>query len=144
MNKPTINSINQTYVDTDSVRKEIKLNGKFGATKYNKEALNQAFKSHKTHADVSTLTKRKALTDTIEQGSGMMYGIHKKWGHMSPECIDMIIDFIDEEIEFLTDISHIPYVCRRINKLQECRKEAIEAQTLVLLDMEDKSNGGSK
>ena len=144
MNKTTNQTINQLYADTDSVRKAIKQNAKFGATKYNEEALKQAFKSHKTHCDVSTLTSRKSLTDTVEQGSGMMYGIYKKWGNMSPECIDMIIDFIDEEINFLQDISHIPYVCGRINKLQECRKEAIEAQTLVLLDMEDKSNGGSK
>lgn len=152
MNKPTKQTINHLYADTDSVRKAIKDNAKnnpksnaiFVSTKYNEEALKQALKSHKTHCDVSTLTNRKSLTDTIEQGSGMMYGIHKKWGNMSPECIDMIIDFIDEEISFLQDISHIPYVCRRINKLQECRKEAIEAQTMILLDMEDKSNGGSK
>lgn len=88
---------------------------------------------HKTHAKpfrMSTMT-------LVEKGSGYMYGIAKKYARMSPESLDVIIDIIDDEILFLSDLSHIPYVNRRMNKLLDLKKEVIEAQALILSDMEE-------
>lgn len=110
LTKEQLNQLHSIYHDTDSV-----------------------CKTHAKPFKMSTMT-------LVEKGSGYMYGLAKKYARMSPESLDVIIDIIDDEILFLSDLSHIPYVNRKMNKLLDLKKEVMEAQALVLCDMEESQN----
>lgn len=66
------------------------------------------------------------------------------YNRMAPWDIDVIIDILDDEITFLMDISHIPYVNRRINKILSFKRELTTIQAETLCRMEDLTNGTSK
>lgn len=64
----------------------------------------------------------------------------EKFNKMSLQDLDVIIDILDNEVLFLSDLSHIPYVNRRMNKILDFKKELSSLQEDILVGMEESQN----